>query len=67
VARFNSRSQVREGQTIEIAVDVRALHFFDTETGLGIYDMAEVTNLAETPEPAALDPASAAVRHGGAS
>jgi len=32
---------VREGQTIEIAVDTRALHFFDVDTGLGIYDGAE--------------------------
>ena len=41
VGRFNARTQVREGQTIEIAVDTRALHFFDVDTGLGIYDGAE--------------------------
>jgi multiple sugar transport system ATP-binding protein len=41
VGRFNSRTQVREGETIEIAVDTRALHFFDADTGLGIYDGAE--------------------------
>jgi len=40
VARFNARTQVREGETIEIAVDTRALHFFDIDTGLGIYDGA---------------------------
>ena len=40
VGRFNARTQVREGQTIEIAVDTRALHFFDVDTGLGIYDDA---------------------------
>jgi len=40
VGRFNARTQVREGQTIEIAVDTRALHFFDVDTGLGIYDGA---------------------------
>jgi multiple sugar transport system ATP-binding protein len=38
VARFGARSQVREGETAEVAVDTRALHFFDPETGLGIYD-----------------------------
>jgi len=40
VGRFNARTQVREGQTIEIAVDTRALHFFDVDAGLGIYDDA---------------------------
>jgi hypothetical protein len=29
---------VREGETIEVAVDERALHFFDPETGAGIYN-----------------------------
>jgi multiple sugar transport system ATP-binding protein len=38
VGRFNARSRVRTGQPVEIAVDTRALHFFDPETGLGIYD-----------------------------
>jgi multiple sugar transport system ATP-binding protein len=37
VGRFNSRSKVSEGDSIEVAVDTRALHFFDPETGLGIY------------------------------
>jgi hypothetical protein len=32
---------VAVGQTIDVAVDTRALHFFDVETGLGIYDGAE--------------------------
>ena len=41
VGRLNARTQVREGETVEIAVDTRALHFFDAETGLGIYDDAE--------------------------
>ena len=40
MGRFNARTQVREGQTIEIAVDTRAMHFFDVDTGLGIYDDA---------------------------
>jgi multiple sugar transport system ATP-binding protein len=38
VGRFSADSKVREGQDAEIAVDTRALHFFDPETGLAIYD-----------------------------
>jgi multiple sugar transport system ATP-binding protein len=38
VGRFSSRSHVKLGETAEVAVDTRALHFFDPETGLGIYD-----------------------------
>jgi multiple sugar transport system ATP-binding protein len=38
VGRFGARSRVRAGETIDVAVDTRALHFFDPETGLGIYD-----------------------------
>jgi multiple sugar transport system ATP-binding protein len=38
VGRFNARSRVLEGEVAEIAVDTRAVHFFDAETGLGIYD-----------------------------
>ena len=38
VGRFGSRSQLRQGDVAEVAVDTRALHFFDLETGLGIYE-----------------------------
>jgi multiple sugar transport system ATP-binding protein len=38
VGRFDARSQVKEGETAEVAVDTRGLHFFDPESGLGIYD-----------------------------
>ena len=38
VGRFGARSRVREGQDAEVAVDTRSLHFFDPETGSGIYD-----------------------------
>jgi multiple sugar transport system ATP-binding protein len=38
VGRFGPRSRVREGEVAEIAVDTRTLHFFDPESGLGIYD-----------------------------
>ncbi len=37
IGRFNARSRVQEGEEVEMAVDTRALHFFDLETGLGIY------------------------------
>jgi len=38
VGRFGARSRVRPGESIEVAVDTRSLHFFDPQTGLGIYD-----------------------------
>jgi multiple sugar transport system ATP-binding protein len=38
VGRFSARSGISEGETAEVAVDTRALHFFDIETGVGIYD-----------------------------
>jgi len=38
VGRFSPRTDVRVGDTAAIAVDTRALHFFDPETGAGIYD-----------------------------
>jgi multiple sugar transport system ATP-binding protein len=37
VARFNPRSRVREGEGIDVAVDTTELHFFDPESGLGLY------------------------------
>jgi multiple sugar transport system ATP-binding protein len=38
VGRFGARSKVKEGDSIEVAVDPRSLHFFDPDTGLGIYE-----------------------------
>ena len=38
VGRFGARSTVQPGTTIEAVIDTRALHFFDSETGTGIYD-----------------------------
>jgi multiple sugar transport system ATP-binding protein len=38
VGRFGARSRVRPGDEVVAAVDTRALHFFDPQTGLGIYD-----------------------------
>jgi multiple sugar transport system ATP-binding protein len=38
VARLNPRTKARQGEPIELAVDVGRMHFFDPDTGLGIYD-----------------------------
>ena len=38
VGRFGARSRLKQGDTAQVAVDTTALHFFDPETGLGIYD-----------------------------
>jgi multiple sugar transport system ATP-binding protein len=38
VGRFGARSRIKVGEQIEAVVDTRALHFFDPETGIGIYD-----------------------------
>jgi multiple sugar transport system ATP-binding protein len=37
LARLNPRTDVREGQEIELVVDTGRLHFFDPQTGQGIY------------------------------
>ena len=37
VGRFGARSRVKPGEQVDVAVDTRQLHFFDLETGLGIY------------------------------
>jgi multiple sugar transport system ATP-binding protein len=46
VGRFGARSRVKIGEAIEVAVDERALHFFDPETGLGIYDAPQTKGAA---------------------
>jgi multiple sugar transport system ATP-binding protein len=38
VGRFGARSRVKVGEEMTAVVDTRALHFFDPETGMGIYD-----------------------------
>jgi multiple sugar transport system ATP-binding protein len=43
VGRFSPRTRVKEGDSTEVAVDTRALHFFDADTGLAIYDEADRT------------------------
>jgi multiple sugar transport system ATP-binding protein len=37
VARTHARSRAREGERVELAVDTRDLHFFDPDSGAGIY------------------------------
>ena len=37
IARLDAETRVKEGETAELVVDTRKLHFFDPETGLGIY------------------------------
>jgi multiple sugar transport system ATP-binding protein len=37
VARTHARSRAREGERVELFVDTRELHFFDPQTGRGIY------------------------------
>jgi multiple sugar transport system ATP-binding protein len=37
VGRFGPRSRIRSGQTVDVAVETGALHFFDLDSGLGIY------------------------------
>jgi multiple sugar transport system ATP-binding protein len=38
VGRFGARSRVKEDEKVDAVVDTRALHFFDPDTGLGVYD-----------------------------
>jgi len=38
VARLERETGARERQPLELEVDVKRLHFFDPDTGLGIYD-----------------------------
>ncbi len=47
VGRFGARSRVKTGDEVEVAVDTRALHFFEPESGLGIYDRSEREGVSE--------------------
>ncbi len=48
IARADRASRVREREQVELAVDTRRLHFFDPDSGRGIYDGSETAS-----EPAA--------------
>jgi multiple sugar transport system ATP-binding protein len=41
VGRFGARSRIQQGDKVTAVVDTRALHFFDPQTGNGIYDSTE--------------------------
>jgi multiple sugar transport system ATP-binding protein len=43
VGRFGPRSRIANGETIDVAVETGALHFFDLETGRGIYGAEQTT------------------------
>jgi multiple sugar transport system ATP-binding protein len=49
IARFSAGSKVRMGDRVEVAVDPHALHFFDLETGLGIYGAEPTDEKAAEP------------------
>jgi multiple sugar transport system ATP-binding protein len=40
IGRFDAGSQVREGSAVDAVVDTASLHFFDSETGAGIYGVS---------------------------
>jgi multiple sugar transport system ATP-binding protein len=40
VGRFGPRSRIKNGETVDVAVETGALHFFDLDSGLGIYSHA---------------------------
>jgi multiple sugar transport system ATP-binding protein len=42
VGRFGPQTRIREGDTVEVAIDEGALHFFDPSTGGAIHDDAAV-------------------------
>jgi multiple sugar transport system ATP-binding protein len=42
IGRFGARTRIVEGDDAEVAIDTRSLHFFDPDTGLGIYKDQEV-------------------------
>jgi multiple sugar transport system ATP-binding protein len=37
LARLNPRTAVRKGESVELVVDTARMHFFDADTGAGIY------------------------------
>ena len=45
VGRFGPRSRITNGDVVDVAVETGALHFFDPESGLGIYSQAAETRV----------------------
>jgi multiple sugar transport system ATP-binding protein len=58
VGRFSARSRVHSGEAVEVAVDSRGLHFFDPQTGLGIYDTASLAVTRALPANTTLHPSA---------
>jgi multiple sugar transport system ATP-binding protein len=52
LARLNPRTQAQPGDRIELVVDTHRLHFFDVDTGAGIYDSDDGQRPAASTEPA---------------
>ncbi len=48
VGRFSPRTEVRPGDVLEVSLDTRSLHFFDPESGMGIYKEQDSTKGAGT-------------------
>jgi hypothetical protein len=42
VGRFGPQTRIREGDTVEVAIDEGTLHFFDASNGAAILDKAVV-------------------------
>jgi multiple sugar transport system ATP-binding protein len=58
VARVDRATRAREREPIELAIDTRRLHFFDLDTGEGVYGAAaEVERARPARAPAASNPA----------
>ncbi len=45
VGRFGPRSRITNGDVVDVAVETGAIHFFDPESGLGIYSQAAETRV----------------------
>ena len=48
VGRFSPRTETRQGDVVEVTVDTHSLHFFDPESGMGIYKEQDSTKGAGT-------------------
>jgi multiple sugar transport system ATP-binding protein len=48
VGRFGPRSRIKNGDVVDVAVETGAMHFFDLETGLGIYSQAGQQQVSTT-------------------
>jgi len=44
VGRFGPRSRIKNGDVVDVAVETGALHFFDMETGLGVYSQDKLAS-----------------------